>query len=51
VRLTFKSDCLRAIFGIVSAIERRTGWENSSGLRLPFIVEEMLWESSEDQAR
>jgi Heterokaryon incompatibility protein (HET) len=44
-RLTYKCDRLRAISGIISAIEQRTGWKNSNGLWLPFIVEEMLWET------
>ncbi|KUI60753.1 hypothetical protein VP1G_11159 [Cytospora mali] len=41
--LSRKTDNLAAISGIISAIERRTGWTSVHGLWEPFIIQELLW--------
>jgi Heterokaryon incompatibility protein (HET) len=41
--LTYVSDRLIAISGIMTIIQRSTGWENLAGLWLPFIDSEILW--------
>jgi hypothetical protein len=43
--LSFQSDRLKAISGIISGIYTRTSWDNMSGLWAPFIVRELLWET------
>lgn len=46
--LSIKSDRLQAISGIISAIQSRTGWDNASGLWVPFINRELLWKKTYD---
>lgn len=41
--LSVKTDRVIAISGIISAIERATGWRNISGLWEPFLLCELLW--------
>ncbi len=42
-RLSFPSDRLTAIKGIINAIVARTGWVCYAGLWYPFMLEELLW--------
>ncbi|KAK3346387.1 heterokaryon incompatibility protein-domain-containing protein [Lasiosphaeria hispida] len=44
--LHLKTDRLQAISGVISVIQSVTGWENVSGLWLPFITHELLWKTS-----
>jgi hypothetical protein len=42
--LTARSDRLVASTGLISAIQRKTGWRNVGGLWVPYLVKELLWE-------
>jgi len=42
--LTFQSDRLKAISGVITVIEKHTGWKNMAGLWEPFLWRELLWE-------
>jgi hypothetical protein len=44
--LTVPTDRLIAISGVVSAIQRRTGWTNLAGLWEPFLWKQVLWEKA-----
>ncbi|RFU29641.1 hypothetical protein B7463_g6709, partial [Scytalidium lignicola] len=44
-RLTYQSDRLVAISGVIQRIERDTGWTNICGLWKPWLLEELLWGS------
>lgn len=41
--LTVNSDKLAALSGVISAIERSTGWRNIAGLWEPTLIEDLLW--------
>ena len=41
--LTHGSDRLAALLGIASAIQRKTGWDFTAGLWLPYFLRDMLW--------
>jgi hypothetical protein len=45
------ADRLRAIQGVISIMEEATGWRNASGLWLPFIGREFLWQRGEGKKR
>ncbi|KAF2654439.1 HET-domain-containing protein [Lophiostoma macrostomum CBS 122681] len=42
-KLTVQTDSLRAISGIITAVQNRTGWRNLAGLWEPFLWRELLW--------
>lgn len=41
--LTHGTDRLAALLGIASAFQRRTGWEFTAGLWIPFFLSGLLW--------
>jgi hypothetical protein len=44
--LTVQSDSLKAISGVITAIQKRTDWKNLAGLGEPFLWAELLWQRS-----
>jgi hypothetical protein len=51
LKLSFETDRLMAINGIIQDIQARKGWKNICGLWEPFMLEELLWKFSDKKLK